>query len=298
MTAWSWSQGGAARARAARVSGRPMNVPFSGVSRTLFIPLVGRALAEELHPDLGFRDPAAKEVLGRLGVDPRPFQRDGASMRGAVVRARSIDRLLEVWFQHHPSGLGVSLGGGLDHRLRRIDNGSLRWVDLDLPEVTRVKRSLWNEGPRYRMVEGSLTDASWLERVGARAGEPVVVVIEGVLMYLKTDQVRRFFQEAAARLPAGSTIIFDAAHEVALRVGVRPLGVLALREGLHWGLARPEDVCAWAPALTVGQQISITDSLQAPFRLIGGLFARMHQGQPGYSVIELHVGRSLHRSMR
>ena len=54
-----------------------MDVPFQGVSRTLFIPLVGRALAEELHPDLGFTDRAAKEVLGRLGVDPRPFTQIG-----------------------------------------------------------------------------------------------------------------------------------------------------------------------------------------------------------------------------
>ncbi len=266
-----------------------MKLPFSGVSRTLLVPLVARALSEELNPDLDFRDPAAKEALGRLDVDPRPLSRDRASMRGAVVRARLIDRLAEVWFSHHPDGLGVSLGGGLDHRFRRIDNRRLRWVDLDLPDVVRFRRSLWPEQQRCRLVAGSLTDPAWIETIGARPGEPLLVVVEGVLMYLSRDQVRAFFQEAAARLPAGSTIIFDAGHWLGQRLRFTPGSVRSLGERFHWGFRRPAEVLAWAPALTLGQQLSVLDGMSTPYRLLGRSFSRITRGEQAYSVVELHV---------
>jgi O-methyltransferase involved in polyketide biosynthesis len=35
----------------------------------------------------------------------------------------------------HPEGLVVNLGAGLDTRFYRLDNGTITWIDIDLPEV-------------------------------------------------------------------------------------------------------------------------------------------------------------------
>jgi len=60
----------------------------------------------------------------------------------------------------------LHLGCGLDSRVYRIDPpASVRWFDVDYPEVIALRRHLYPERAGYRVIGSSLADLSWLAEV-------------------------------------------------------------------------------------------------------------------------------------
>jgi O-methyltransferase involved in polyketide biosynthesis len=66
----------------------------------------------------------------------------------------------------------------------------VRWFDVDRPEVIALRRKLYSESETYQMVGSSVTDPGWLDHLPA--GGPVLIVAEGLLMYLTTADVYEF----------------------------------------------------------------------------------------------------------
>jgi O-methyltransferase involved in polyketide biosynthesis len=101
----------------------------------------------------------------------------------------------------------VELGTGLNTRFERTDNGSVRWIDLDLPDTIELRRRFFTDTDRRRMLTASLLDEDWLPEVEALPG-PYFFVADGVLPYLTEDEVTGVLARLAARFP-GSKLAFD-----------------------------------------------------------------------------------------
>jgi O-methyltransferase involved in polyketide biosynthesis len=90
----------------------------------------------------------------------------------------------------------VNLAAGLDTRAYRLDLPStLRWLDVDFPDVQRYKREALAGETAHCALEWVPTDLSdgaqrraMLERVAAGPG-PALAVSEGLLIYLEPEQV-------------------------------------------------------------------------------------------------------------
>jgi NADPH-dependent ferric siderophore reductase len=65
----------------------------------------------------------------------------------------------------HPAGTVVEVGAGLNTRFERLDNGTIHWVDLDLPDTMDLRRTFFSETDRRRMVAASVADDSWCQTV-------------------------------------------------------------------------------------------------------------------------------------
>ena len=92
----------------------------------------------------------------------------------------------------------VQLGAGLDARYERMGRPKVTaWYDLDLPEVIDVRRMLLPESSNHYLGV-SMFDESWTDTVAAH-GKPVLLVIEGVLMYFDEAQVQAFLKEIEAK---------------------------------------------------------------------------------------------------
>ena len=61
-----------------------------------------------------------------------------------------------------PDGVVVNIGCGLDSRFSRIDNGRVRFYDLDLPEVIEIKRRFFEENDWYHLIASSVLDYDWM----------------------------------------------------------------------------------------------------------------------------------------
>src|SRR5512136_3376336 len=157
---------------------------LNAVSQTLMIPLYFRAI-ESQRPDALLRDPKAVELVGQLDYDFSGVQRLKGEQVNYLLRMREFDRRASAFLAEHPDGVIVDLGCGLDTRFERIDNGSMEWYGLDLPEVIELRKELLEETTRSHFVGCSVLDFSWMDALSGREGKRILFLAEGVLVYLE-----------------------------------------------------------------------------------------------------------------
>lgn len=189
-------------------------IQLGSVQETLFIPLFDRARhTRGRNPVL--RDPKAAQIAETV----RDRAGQYAKNRGGVItvlRTAVFDTWVREFLAAHPRGLVVELGTGLNTRFERVDNGSVRWIDLDLPDTIALRRRYFTDTDRCRMLAGSVTDEDWLEVVAAEPG-PYFFVSDGVLTYLDEESVLATLRRIVARFP-GSRLAFDTYHVQAMKL--------------------------------------------------------------------------------
>jgi O-methyltransferase involved in polyketide biosynthesis len=193
-------------------SPRP-KVQLTGVPETALWNLYHRAAAGRTGRLV---DPQAIELVSRRDY---PFERFDSPYRGLAARmhaqrVRTIDAELRRLLTGTPDATVVALGEGFETQFWRVDNGQLRWLTIDLPEVIAVRREVLPDDPRCRMVPGSATHPSWVATVDRN--RPVIVTAQGLLMYFSRDQVHQMICTWGQLLP-GSWLLFDAVTPVLQR---------------------------------------------------------------------------------
>ena len=181
-------------------------VELTGVPETALWNLYQRASAARA----GYLDdPRAVEVLVRLDY---PFERFDLPYRGLAARlhaqrVHTVDAALRQVLSGAPDATVVALGEGFETQFWRVDDGRLRWLSLDLPEVVAVRREVLPDGPRNRTLAGSAAGAQWTAQVDRE--RPVIITAQGLLPYFERDEVHRMLT-AWARLLPGAWLLFDA----------------------------------------------------------------------------------------
>ena len=181
-------------------------IDLEGVPETLLWNLYHRAV-EARRPGAVLHDPWAVELVDAIDY---PFQArfgPGARAQWQALRARCFDDAVRTFLRDHPDGTVVALGEGLETQFRRVDNGRVRWVTVDLPEAVDVRRRLLPDGPRQRTFAGSALDFRWMDEVDPSRG--VLLTAQGLLMYLEPEAVAGLMAACAERFP-GATLVFDA----------------------------------------------------------------------------------------
>lgn len=178
---------------------------LSGVEETLFIPLAARARETgKKRPVL--RDEKAVELVESIDFPVEKYSRGWGSVI-TVLRTAVFDTWVRSFLDQHPHGTVVEIGTGLNTRFERVDNGTVHWFDLDLPDTIALRRRFFADTERRRTLAASVLDDDWLDEVAAAPG-PYFFVAEGVLVYLPEDGVRRALSRIAQRFP-GSSIALD-----------------------------------------------------------------------------------------
>ncbi|CAM3050974.1 class I SAM-dependent methyltransferase [Skermania piniformis] len=183
-----------------------MRVPVAlgEIQETLLIPLYGRALdARRRRSILG--DTAAADLVEQIDYDFSKFR--GPSLGGAVLRASIFDGWVRRFLIDHPDGTVVDLGCGLSTRFRRLDNGRVRWFDLDVGDTMALRRQFFADEDRYTMIEGSIHATDWYGLLRARGG-PLFLLSEAVLLYFPEAQVHATLRQLAQAFPA-APLAFD-----------------------------------------------------------------------------------------
>jgi len=233
-------------------SSRPTN-GLSGVCATLLIPLAARVVESE-SPDPAVRDPRGVAFAQRLDFDPQNVARDRWNKAGCLARTVILDAAVNDFLQRSPRATIVNLGAGLCTRYWRVEpRQSLRWFDVDLPSVIRLKRELLADVDRaphqdqrqYTAIEADVTDHSWMEQISCAAEERVLIITEGLLMYLEPAAVRRLITALADEYPGGE-LLMEAWSPFVRRVwGTLSPALRRTGASLHWGLDNPQTIEAW-----------------------------------------------------
>ncbi|MFC7340203.1 class I SAM-dependent methyltransferase [Saccharopolyspora griseoalba] len=183
-------------------------VDFSGVPATMLKTLHLRALdAGSANPVLG--DHHAAQAVRRIDHDWRRLDKRGAANAAYAValRGRIFDDLVAEFLRQHPTAVVLNLACGLDSRAFRLQRpAGSDWFDVDLPEVVELRRDLYAEEARYRMLAGSVTDPRWLGELPAH--RPALVVAEGLMMYLTPERNWELLRRLTEHFDTGE-VLFD-----------------------------------------------------------------------------------------
>ena len=107
----------------------------------------------------------------------------------------------------------INIGCGLDTTFDSIDNGKIRWIDLDLPDTIDLRRKYIAESDRSHFIAKSDFDTSWYDMIELKNN--VMLLIAGVLYYFDESDVKRLINDFQAFLP-GAEIIFDYASKLGI----------------------------------------------------------------------------------
>lgn len=164
-----------------------------------------RAMETE-RPDAIFRDPFARRLAGPEGeAIVHALKRGRQTAWAMIVRTKVFDEIIQ---ERVAAGadLVLNLAAGLDARPWRLDlPPALTWVDVDLPGILDYKLStLGGEPPRcrYETVRADLTDPAARQAVFSRLGAAhrrALVITEGLLIYLESEQVAALARDLHAR---------------------------------------------------------------------------------------------------
>lgn len=230
---------------------------LAGVPATLMIPLAMRA-AETRRPDAIIRDPTAERIVAEVDYDFAPLRNAWMTQADVAVRTEIIDELVRRSMAQHPRLLVVNLGAGLDGRFDRLDDGRVRWFDVDLPEVIDLRRRFFAESERRRFIPRSLLDFAWIDDLHRAADERVLVIAEGVLHYFTEPQVRGLFRELAARLPAADLVVHTTSPQCVHYQGRNRI-FRSFQAKFAWGVETARDLEAWDPRIEFVAEQSFVD---------------------------------------
>jgi O-methyltransferase involved in polyketide biosynthesis len=209
---------------------------LADVPETMLWSLYNRAIEAQLSDGV-LNDPDSVRIHAAL--DYNFAAQFGEPAGSLAVRAAEIDRVLREWIARHPDGCVVSLGEGLETQARRVDNGRVRWLSVDLPDAIRLRERFLPPTERFRHLAMSALDPAWMACVDESDG--VFIVAQGLLMYLEPERVQRLFHAIAERFERAD-LVFDVVPRWFSR-----LTLLGLRQTpqyqlppMPWGIDRDE----------------------------------------------------------
>jgi methyltransferase (TIGR00027 family) len=199
------------------------------ISDTAWWTAVYRARESE-RSDALFRDPFARRLAGDRGRDiSASAERQRKSEWSMAARTYLFDQLILEQVKQG-ADMVVNLAAGLDARPYRMAlPASLRWVEVDLPELLAYKQSILDaERPVCALERVALDLANvnarreLFDRLGGEAVDPVIVT-EGLLIYLSGEEVGLLARDLAAP-PNFRRWILDVVSPGLLRLMRRNLG--------------------------------------------------------------------------
>ncbi len=163
-----------------------MDIQFGDIQETALITLAIRA-SETARPNARIKDMKAKEIIDTLGVDVSRFD-PFMSHEGVVARTIMYRDQLKKLIRKYPDAVCINLGCGFDDKFSQVDNGAIRWFDVDLPDQIAVRRKVYEDQERCIMMDGDALDGAWTQNIPK--AKMYIIVMEGVLEYFSKEQVK------------------------------------------------------------------------------------------------------------
>jgi O-methyltransferase involved in polyketide biosynthesis len=221
-----------------------MSVELNLLEKTLVVPLWHRAQASKAHPEL-LNDVKAIELVNHLDYDFSIFEQRFTvedSFRSAA-RARQFDDKLRAYISTHPDASTMNLGAGLDTAFYRVDNGSIEWYDLDLPNVIALRKQLLPETHRVKYIAKSLFDMSWCADMD-HTDNGIFILAKGILWFFEEAEIKRFFSSLADALP-GAELICEACSTLGASIVNDSLKSVDMDVEVKWELEDARVITQW-----------------------------------------------------
>jgi O-methyltransferase involved in polyketide biosynthesis len=182
-----------------------VRVRLTDAMETSLIMLYGLAMDARSEPTI-LGDTMAAQAFEKVDYDFTRLDSPLVSPKSMRIKVAARAKHFDTWTTEFLAAYGpatvLQLGAGLDPRVWRVDPGpDVRWYDIDYPGVVEARQQLFPERENYQMIASSVTDPEWLEQIPT--DRPVLVVAQGLTMYLQPAEGHALFRRITERFPRG-----------------------------------------------------------------------------------------------
>ncbi|MFN7992156.1 MAG: class I SAM-dependent methyltransferase [Bryobacteraceae bacterium] len=204
-----------------------------------------------------------------------------------IARSLQVDRTVTTFLASHPQAAVVNLGCGLDTTFDRVDDGHVRWYDLDLPTVIDLRAKYIPDRDRSTTLPFDMFDTAWRDRIDSRRA--TLFLASGLFYYFEAPQVRRFVVDLAKSFP-GAELLFDACSSIGLRVANRKVikaGGMDRSALLKWSIRNGRGLEEWDRRITVVADYPVFSGLKPGFTVKERLGAALSDAVRAMSMVHV-----------
>ncbi len=223
-----------------------ISIDLGSVQKTMLLPLWGRAAeSKKKHPLL--MDQTAVKIIEQVDYDFLPLTQnlDELTQLAWIKRSLIGDQVIKKFLTSYPEGTIVNIGCGLDTTFERIDNGKLRWYDLDLPDVIDLRSHFIQENERRRFIATSFLEKDWLHQIEVTGN--VLFIAAGVFYYFQEHEIKDFITQLIDMFPC-SELLFDVCSPIGMQIANKKViesSGLDAKSYLTWGIKNKKDILSW-----------------------------------------------------
>ncbi len=231
-------------------------IKLSGVPETMLQTIYARA--KESRGRGAIHDAKAEELIEKLDYDFSLADKDTAMRSGVIARTIVLDRMTKEWLASHPGAVVVNIACGLDTRCYRI-SGYAHWYNLDLPETMAVREKLLPESGTISQIAMSAME-DWGSKISEQ-NAPVLIVIEGLTMYLSEADVQRIFTVISRRFEKAT--VFVETMNPAMARHFKEKSIDASNAKFNWGIKNGKALAELLPGFRFMEEHSLTEGMAA-----------------------------------
>ena len=205
---------------------------MDGVNKTLYIPLYGKAKVSKKNIIL--KDPTAERIWAQEGFPLKGKSKSKWLAYYMGMRAWVFDEWLRTMMRKNPEAVVLHIGCGMDSRIHRVDNEG-QWYDIDFEEVIKERKKYYEETDTYHMIASDARDTAYLSNI---SGTDAIVVMEGISMYLKPEELEELVADLSSRF-ASIHILMDCYTTKAAKVSKHKNPINDVGVTLVYGLDEP-----------------------------------------------------------
>ena len=229
-------------------------IRLSGVPETMLQTVYARA--KESRGRGAIHDAKAEEIIEKLDYDFSLADKDTAMHSGVIARTIVLGRLTKAWLGAHPGAVVANIACGLDTRCYRM-SGYAHWYNLDLPETMAVREKLLPESGTISQIAMSAME-DWGSKISEQ-NVPVLIVIEGLTMYLNAKDVQQIFAVISSRFSQATIFVETMNPMIVKRFKEKSI------EGSHakftWGIKNGKALAELLPGFRFMEEHSLTEGM-------------------------------------
>ncbi|WP_286147843.1 class I SAM-dependent methyltransferase [Neopoerus faecalis] len=229
-------------------------IKLSDVPETMLQTVYARA--KESSGRGAIHNAKAEELIEKLDYDFSLADKDTAMRGGVIARTIVLDQLTKAWLGAHPGAVVVNIACGLDTRCYRMA-GYAHWHNLDLPETMAVREKFLPESGAISQIAMSAMD-DWGGKISEQ-NVPVLIVIEGLTMYLNAKDVQQIFKVISSRFSKATVFVETMNPMIVKRFKERSI------EGSHakftWGIKNGKALAELLPGFRFVEEHSLTEGM-------------------------------------
>ena len=229
-------------------------IKLSGVPETMLQTVYARA--KESSGRGAIHDAKAEGIIEKLDYDFSLADKDTAMRSGVIARTIVLDRMTKEWLASHPGAVVVNIACGLDTRCYRM-SGYAHWYNLDLPETMAVREKLLPESGTISQIAMSAME-DWGSEISEQ-NVPVLIVVEGLTMYLSERNIQRIFTVISSRF-SNATVFVETMNPTIVR-HFKEKSIDASHARFTWGVKDGPALAALLPDFGFVEEHSLTEGM-------------------------------------